>query len=322
MKLRISLLICAALSISSIYAQDFEYSFKENYEVSLPAQLAVSSSDGNLDIIPSEGNKILVFYIVKKANKVLKINREELAKELIVDVVHANNSLKISVKNKNLYRSFTVEFPMNVHFKVYVPRETSCDLHTSDGNISFEGLVSNQRCKTSDGNIDIANIMGNVTGGTSDGNIYVKDVKGFVEVGTSDGNIEFERIKGDVQASTSDGNIKLDRVNGNIGVKTSDGYISFHDISGSFKASTSDGSIKGNVVELKEQLTLKTSGGNIDVTIPSQLGLDLDIKGESIDVPVKNFSGKFDKTFVRGQSNGGGIPVVLSTSDGNVTLNY
>jgi hypothetical protein len=322
MKTLLAFLVYGISATSLCQAQDFDYSFKENYEVSLPARLALSSSDGNLDIIPSDGNKIQVFYIVKKANKVLKINREELEKDFIVEVVHANNSLKIIVKNKNDFRNFNIDFSINVHFKVYVPKETSCDLHTSDGNISFSGLVSDQQCKTSDGNIHIENITGNVKGGTSDGNIHVKDIQGIVDVGTSDGTIELEKIRGNVQASTSDGNIKLDQVKGDIAVKTSDGYIEFREISGSFKAATSDGNIKGNVVELRNQLTLTTSGGNIDVTIPHELGLDLDIKGESIDVPFKNFSGKFDENFVRGKSNGGGIPVVLSTSDGNVKLTY
>ena len=75
-------------------------------------------------------------------------------------------------------------------------------------------------------------------------------------------------------------------------------------------------------MELKKELSLKTSDGNIDVRVPGELGLDLDIKAESIDAPFKNFTGKFDKKFVRGQSNGGGIPVVLSTSGGSVTLSY
>ncbi len=143
-----------------------------------------------------------------------------------------------------------------------------------------------------------------------------------MDVGTSDGSISLTSISGDTQASTSDGNIKLYKVKGEIEVKTSDGYIDFKEISGSFKAHTSDGNITGNVAELREELTLKTSDGNIDVSLPAQLGYDLDIKGESIDVPFKNFSGKFDKTYVRGQSNGGGIPVVLSTSGGRVKLNY
>jgi DUF4097 and DUF4098 domain-containing protein YvlB len=322
MKTTILMLLSCIVILSTSQAQDFNYSFKETYEVATPAQLDLSSFDGNLEVLPSESNTIQVFYIVKKGGKLLKINREELEKELIVESVHSKNSLKLSVRNRHQYRPFNFEFSIGVHFKVYVPQETACVLSTSDGSISIEKLISDQYCKTSDGSINISTISGNVRAKTSDGDIHVKEIKGSVDVGTSDGSITLASISGDTQASTSDGNIKLYKVRGDIAVKTSDGYIDFKEISGSFKAHTSDGNIMGNVVELRDELTLKTSDGNIDVSLPSQLGLDLDIKGESIDVPFKNFSGKFDKTYVRGQSNGGGIPVVLTTSGGNVKLNY
>lgn len=318
----IQLVLLSLLAVGISQAQDFDYSFKESYEVSTPAQLDLSSFDGNLDVIPTEGNKIQVFYIVKKGGKLLKIDRKELEEELMVESEHSKNSLMISVRNKKQYQPFNFEFSIGVHFKVYVPKETACNLATSDGNITMERLSSDQQCKTSDGSIRITEISGNVNAKTSDGDIHLKQIKGLVDVRTSDGNIELASIRGDTQASTSDGNIKLHQVKGDISVKTSDGYIDFQEISGSFKAHTSDGNIVGNVVELRDELTLKTSDGNINVTLPAQLGLDLDIKGESLDIPFKNFSGKFDKTYVKGQSNGGGIPVVLSTSGGNVKLNY
>jgi DUF4097 and DUF4098 domain-containing protein YvlB len=253
----------------------------------------------------------------------MKIDRNTLEEELIVESEHSKNRLTISVKNRKQSLGFNSfkDIP-NVHFKVYVPQETACRLITSDGSISVAKLTSNQECRTSDGSIDISEISGNVNARTSDGDVHLKQITGLIEVGTSDGNIELKRIMGDVQASTSDGNIILDKIKGDIAVKTSDGYIDFKEISGSFRASTSDGNIRGNVVDLREALTLKTSGGNIDVALPAQLGIDFEIKAESIDVPFKNFTGKLDKTFVSGKSNGGGIPVVLSTSDGSVTVTY
>jgi DUF4097 and DUF4098 domain-containing protein YvlB len=322
MKLTILVFVSSIFAITIAYAQEFDYSFKESYEVSTPAQLDLSSFDGDLDVIPSDGNKIVVYYIVKKGGKLLKIDRNQLEKELMVASEHDKDRVKVMVRQRDLNRSFNFETSIGVHFKVYVPKETACNLVTSDGSVSIHGLTADQQCKTSDGSIEIRDIGGNVQGRTSDGDVRVKQVKGRVDVGTSDGSIRLANIIGNVQASTSDGNIELDQVKGEIVVKTSDGYIDFNEISGSFKASTSDGNIKGSVAELRNELALKTSGGNIDVSIPGQLGLDLDIKAESIDIPFKNFTGKFDKTFVRGQSNGGGIPVVLSTSDGNVRLTY
>ena len=317
-----SLLAFCVLFVSVTNAQEVEHSFKETYDMSLPAQLMISSSDGNIDVIGSGGNEIQVFYIARRNNKVLKINREALEKELILEVSHDKNSLKITVKNRKEDFSFFSTDRIHVNFRIHVPKETLSDLKTSDGNISLAGLSGDQQCKTSDGNIRIANVAGNITGRTSDGDVSAKEIKGSVGIGTSDGNIELSNIVGDVVSSTSDGNIMLSNVEGNTSAKTSDGHITFKELSGSLTGSTTDGNIRGSFVQLKRQLTARTGDGNIDITIPDQLGLDLDINGESLHVPLNNFSGRSDERLIRGTSNGGGIPVKLSTSDGNVTLAY
>ena len=317
-----SLLVFCMLFVSATYAQEVEHSFKETYDMSLPVQLMVYSSDGNIDVVSSQGNKIEVFYVARRNNKVLKVSREAVEEELILEVTHDKNSLKIVVKNRKEDFSFFSTDRIHVNFRIHVPKETLSDLKTSDGNISLVGLTGDQQCKTSDGNIRIANVQGNITGRTSDGDISVNEVKGSVGISTSDGNVELNNIVGDVTSSTSDGNIMLTNVEGNTSAKTSDGHITFKELSGSLTGSTTDGNIRGNFVQLKRQLTARTGDGNIDITIPDQLGLDLDINGESLHVPLNNFSGKSDERYIRGTSNGGGIPVKLSTSDGNVTLAY
>lgn len=303
-------------------AQDFEYSFKESYQVASPSQLDLSSFDGNLDVYSTEGSSMQIFYIVRKGGRLLKIDRDALEKELILETSNSSNAVRVIVRNKMQNQGFNFQPSTVVHFKVYVPKNTACNLNTSDGSISLNGLHGAQLCKTSDGSIEVTNVSGNIKAKTSDGDVHIKQIDGLVNAATSDGSISLIKVLGDVHASTSDGNIMLNNVKGDIAVKTSDGYIDFKEISGSFKASTSDGNIQGNLIDLKNELTLRTSGGNINVKIPSNLGLDLDIRAESIDIPFKNFTGKFDDKFVRGQSNGGGIPVVLSTSDGNVKLHH
>jgi hypothetical protein len=319
------LLLITISILPEIKAQKGDYSFKENYQVSSPTVLTVSSFDGNIEVMNSNENEIQVFYIARKNGRILDINREELEKEVNLDVTNDKNSFKVIVKSKweNKTRSiFQSVDDVHVSFKVLVPKQTSCDLHSSDGNIRVAGLTSSQHLKTSDGNIEITEVTGDVTGRTSDGNIRLNEIVGSVEVGTSDGNILAEKIQGALISSTSDGNIELEQVSGNINVKTSDGDIYFSNISGAFKGTTSDGNVKGNFTKLGNELTVRTGDGNINIRIPDQLGLDLNIKGESLNVPLTNFSGQSDKRSIQGKSNGGGIAVNLSTSDGNITLDH
>jgi DUF4097 and DUF4098 domain-containing protein YvlB len=285
MKRFTSLLAFCACFLSAAWAQDNDYSFKENYAASVPFQMEVSSFDGNIDLIAAEGNKVEVFYIVKRNNTTLKVSRAELEKDFILEVTSTSNSLTIHIKNKNEL-NFHVNNRIYVNFRIAVPKETSCRLHTSDGNV------------------------------------YVKGTRGSVDIKTSDGNIQLDNITGNVESSTSDGNIELTSVDGTISVRSSDGDISFKNVSGSFKAITSDGNIRGNLIELRKELTAKTGDGNIDVTVPDHLGLDLNIKGESLKVPLTNFTGRSDDNAIQGKLNGGGIAVTLTTSDGHIKLIY
>ncbi len=309
------------LLLASINCFSQDYSFKESYQLGSGAQVSVSSSDGNIEAVAFDNDKSDVFYIVKKNNKVLNISRAELEKEVTLEVQQSGNSLSIVVKYKNEFGWSDWRDKMIVSFRLQLPRETTNTLRTSDGNIAVKGFNRDQRCNTSDGDVNISDIRGSVIASTSDGNVSISKVTGTVESKTSDGDIHLEEIKGDTKASTSDGNVVVTKVVGTTSMKTSDGDLKFRDLSGSLNAYTSDGNVSGNLVEIKSEVTIKTSDGNISVSVPANLGMDLNIKGESLDVPLNNFSGRSDERSIQGKSNGGGVAVNLSTS-GNVTLVY
>jgi hypothetical protein len=309
------------LLLTSINCLAQDYSFKESYKLGSTAQVSVSSSDGNIEAVAFDNDKTDIFYIVRKNNKVLNISRAELEKEVTLEVQQSGNSLSIVVKYKNEFGWTDWRDKMVVSFRLQLPRETACTLRTSDGNIAVKGFNRDQRCNTSDGDVNISDIRGSVIASTSDGNVSISKVSGGVETKTSDGDIQLEEIKGDAKASTSDGNVVATKLMGNISMKTSDGDLKFRDISGSLNAHTSDGNVSGNIIELKSELTIRTSDGNISVFVPANIGMDLNIKGESLDVPLNNFSGRSDEKSIQGKSNGGGVAVNLSTS-GNVTLAY
>lgn len=313
--------VTCLLFATAALAQDTRYSFKESFPLSSPSQVSISSSDGDIEVVNVESPNTDVFFIVKRQNKVLSMNRAALEKELELTVEHSGSSLNIIVKYPNSYGIMDWRDRVTVSFRVQAPRGTACDLRTSDGNVSISGLSRDQKMRTSDGNINMENIGGAVWASTSDGNITARNVQGMLEVKTSDGNIRLTEILSGLTASTSDGNIHIVKAKGDVRAKTSDGDIYFEDLQGALTASTSDGNIKGNLQHLSKELNARTSDGNITITVPANLGLDLDIKGESLNVPLNNFSGRSEKKRIQGKSNGGGIPVSLSTS-GHVSLNY
>lgn len=313
-----TLLGCISLLPPSL-AQDFDYSFKEEYPMTLPAALAVSTSDGNVDVMPAEGDVITVYYIVKKDGRFMKVDRKRVEEELVLEVDHDDNELKISVRSR-FEHSFNWRDDMDVHFKVFVPTRTSCELRTSDGNITLKEVEGSQLLRTSDGNISIGKINGDVNAQTSDGDVLAENIRGGVELKTSDGNIVLEGIGGNARVSTSDGDIRINKARGDMNLRTSDGNISFNGVSGAFEASTSDGDIVGAIDQLSGRVIARTSDGRIDITVPRGGGLTLSIKGSSLDVPLDDFSGRAEDEHIEGKIRGGGIPVTLSASGGRVRL--
>jgi hypothetical protein len=57
------------------------------------------------------------------------------------------------------------------------------------------------------------------------------------------------------------------------------------------------------------------------VKMPMDKGMDLDLKGNRVQVAMNNFNGVVEDDRVQGKLNGGGIPVSIHTSGGRVKIN-
>ena len=300
-------------------AQDNKFTFEEQYDISSPAKLNISSSDGDIEVHPSDEGIIKVFYIVHKGGHFVNISKEELEEYVIIEVKHSDDMLDISVRNRNNY-NWRNQY--DVSFEIYTPVLTSCNLKSSDGDIMLSGLNADQKCKTSDGDIRVKKINGRVDLYTSDGDINAYVINGDMDMKTSDGDIHAEMIEGVTKIITSDGDISISDAAGAISATTSDGDIVFRDCNGSMLASTSDGDIRGNFIKITDRLSFVTSDGDINISVPKGTGLNLKLKGETLKTPLINFSGKTDEHHIEGKVNGGGIPLELITSDGTIILSY
>jgi hypothetical protein len=312
---------------------DKGYSFMQQYKVSTPLSLNVSTTGGNISTAGYGGNTVEVSFIVSSRGKVLDISFDQLKKYAEVEINNEGAKLDILVNKifeKNVSIGFSIKTPVN----------TSVNLNTSGGNLDVEGISGNQTLKTSGGNIDLDKLSGNIFARTSGGNISLSDspadfdvstsggnismdnISGKLDVSTSGGNIHAENITKGLLAKTSGGNINLTKVTGTTDVHTSGGGIRLEEMDGDVKATTSGGGIKADLAKLSGKLELRTSGSSIDVTLPRGLGLDLDLTADDINATLTNFNGVNKKERVKGQLNGGGIPVILSTSGGSIDLSF
>ncbi len=265
-------------------------------------ELFVSTSGGSIRVEGSNSSKVTVEMFVKSSRHSDSKIREILEEDYEIRIEKSGSRIEAVAKREGSSWSWN---GISISFVVYTPKDFACELKTSGGSLKISGVSGrSHELKTSGGSITAEDMSGNLEARTSGGSITINDFVGDLDAKTSGGSIKLEDIKGDIEATTSGGGIRL------------------KDVEGEVYASTSGGGINADITRLESQLILKTSGGSVRATIPSGLGLDLDLRGNRVNTSLHNFSGESKSNRVKGTVNGGGIVVELSTSGGSVSLDY
>jgi len=269
--------------------------------------LRMLTSGGNVTVTGQSSGEARIEMYVRASNWNDKLSdaeiKERLEKYYEVEISKDATSVNATAKRRQDVRWSQQDNGLSISFRAYVPAGVAADLKTSGGNVSLENLNGQQTAATSGGNID------------------VKNGKGDANLRTSGGNIGIDTFSGNVDAVTSGGNISAEDVKGGIKLKTSGGNLHLASVSGSLEAKTSGGNIDARITELGERISLVTSAGDVDVKMPLNRGMDLDLKGNRVKIAMSNFNGVVEDDRVQGKLNGGGIPVTISTSGGNVHVN-
>jgi hypothetical protein len=299
--------------------------------------IEVKTSGGSIKLLGNSGNKLDVKVFVKSSNgkDISQKEIEALIENYDFDVKFSMDKLLCIAKSKTNQNHKNLLF----NFEISTPKNVDIDLKTSGGSINIENLNGNLVFATSGGSLNLKNLNGNTTGRTSGGSIYLADTKGNttlitsggsiealntegnLELKTSGGSLTLTNLSGKIEASTSGGSIYSENIEGSLEIKTSGGSIDLINISGDVWATTSGGGIKGNFTKLGKELSLKTSAGNINVNLPFNEGMDLDLKANKIkSEKLAKVSPNLGKGEIRGKVNGGGTLVTMRTGVGNITI--
>lgn len=301
--------LCVAFLFGTIlYCQaqrdnETPYQVKQ-FTVSGKTAVKAETVGGNISVTGQQGNDARVEMYVRGSSSNSRLSEDEIRERLEnfdITISQEGNTIVASAKPKRNINWNNKG--ISVSFKVYVPRETSTDLNATGGNISLAGLSGKQEAETSGGNISLGEITGDARVETAGGNISIGQYEGKLDVNCSGGNISLDNARGEIKVSTAGGNINVSGV------------------AGSVEAHTSGGNIRAKVTEVEKYLTLSTSGGNITASIPENKGIDLDIRADRISSNLREFKGYLGKEKIEGSINGGGIPVKMRTSGGNISLN-
>ena len=172
------------------------------------------------------------------------------------------------------------------NIEITVPQQYGINVHTGGGDVSLTGTSGSAALHTSGGDISARNVNGNV------------------EAKTSGGGILADTIHGDVDANTSGGEVRLLHVDGKI------------------KGQTSGGDVQCSLVGANRGIQVSTSGGSIRLTLPQATAgsLEASTSGGEISSELAMLTSEQRDGYTRGSLNGGGQPISVRTSGGDISL--
>ncbi|WP_020594700.1 DUF4097 family beta strand repeat-containing protein [Spirosoma panaciterrae] len=302
------------------------------------------TSGGSLTVEGGSGKEVKVEMYVRGNNgngNLDKAEIEERLRDYDISITQEGNTVVATAKRRNNDRDW--KRSLSIGFKFYTPRNMATDLRTSGGSIHLAALNGTQKFRTSGGSLHMSDVDGDINGQTSGGSIHLdgcqatgsgeialqtsggsieaKSSSGKMRLQTSGGSIRLTDLKGPIDAQTSGGSVNGEDIEGDIKAGTSGGSVRLDNIVGSIDASTSAGGVDVSISKLTGPVRLSTSAGSVRVRMPLDKGISLNLSGNHIKIPLNNFSGDTDRNRIKGTLNGGGIPVTLSATAGNVYVN-
>jgi len=213
----------------------------------------------------------------------VKITGNESAKDkLDITIENSDNGVDVSIKQKNNNNLSD----LNLKIDIRLPQSYNADISSAEGDLELNG------------------VSGNIEMKTAEGDIKTSETSGSLDLKTAEGDIESLNFSGNISVSTAGGDIHLDGSNGKISGATAGGDIKLF--------------YKGENKGIK----LTTSGGHIEVTLPSDFAADCRLttySGEiNSEIPVTD-SKKTDM-ILKGTMNGGGELFKCSTSGGDINV--
>jgi hypothetical protein len=281
-------LVCCFLP--AVLAQNANYdsahTWEKTYTVSGNPSLTLNASDSNLDVHSCADCHTVHIHV---------ISRRDLQDYRLIENQSGNN-ISFSLEEK-----LRVGFHLNwggaaqtPQITVETPANLTLQAHTADGNLTLRDLNGNLQVHTGDGNADISNVAGTL------------------RLTSGDGNIHIQNAKGDLEARTSDGRMKIDGRFTSIRVHTSDGRLDI---------ALNDGT------QLNAASRIESSDGSINLRVPRNLAADLDVSASdgridcSLPLVLDHYnSAESGPHHLRGRLSAGGVPLVIHSSDGNISI--
>lgn len=165
---------------------------------------------------------------------------------------------------------------------------------------------------------------------TSDGSVTLSGLQGELALTAGDGNLTLDHVSGDLRVHSGDGRVKITDAQGALEARISDGSLNVDGLFHVLALHTSDGALDVNLrdgTKLTEPSTIQSSDGSVTLHVPRTFAADLDVHTSdghvdcALPLTIDHYQSSGGGGHgLHGQLNGGGSPLTIHTSDGNVRI--
>jgi len=202
-------------------------------------------------------------------------------------------------------------------------------LQSTNGKLTLNGVESSGalEIRSDFGGLELRSVSGlSLEAHTSNGKVQVKEAEfsGKVNISSNFGDLALEGVRAnDMNLKTQNGEVTVSGAAGKITAHSDYGDVEVSAEKALVTLTSNNGKITFTGSLIEGDHTLKSNFGDIRLTLPSDSALTFDLKTDfgkiRSDFPV-TISGELDEKRWKGDINGGGARLTVSTQNGNITL--
>lgn len=293
-----ALLAALTMGLMASPANAADKALDRTFEVEAGGRLTVQLDAGHITVKGSDSNRVVV--------RLRAEGSEREIEDLMWTADRSGDGVAITLKLEHDKGWFNwKQNSMRINASVEVPRNYNVELATSGGGIDVRDLHGEAKGRTSGGRIHVESVHGKVNMRTSGGSVILKSLQGGpVHANTSGGPIQAHQIEGGLTAHTSGGSIRVEQASGPIDVHTSGGSITI------------------DLVGENQGVVARTSGGSIDLRVPSTINaaLNASTSGGRVKTDLAMTQSDRRDNSLRGTINAGGPEILARSSGGSITI--
>lgn len=282
-KLTVAVAGLAMFTLLPAFAQDSDHSWSKTYPVTGKPTLTFETSDASVAFQPCGECHEIRIHVEVVGRRLSDYRLEESQNG---DEVH------FSFKEPLHIGVHIVWHPEQTHVTVETPAQLTLQAKTADGNVTLSGLQGELTLTTGDGNATLDHLSGNLRIKSGDGQVKITDAEGALDAQASDGSLSVDGLFHVIALRTSDGRLDVNLRQGT-------------QLTAASSIQSSDGSVTIHVPQgFAADLDVHTSDGRVDCTLP---------------LTIEHYESSGGNA-LHGKLNGGGTPLTIHTSDGNVKI--